>query len=315
MKKLAMLVAVLLAGAALTAQDDPLSTARDLYAAAAYEEALSELTRVGSSAPAPETARDSNAYRVFCLVALGRSPEAETVAESLIRADPMLTLDRYRDVSPRIVSLFATVRGRVLPQLIRDEYRTARALATEKAPDAQSRLTHVVELLGEAKKIGAWDETLADLRLLVDGFLELSRVPAPEIPSIAAPASASAPAPAAAPATVAEAPPASTSPPAAPIRAADGETGVVAPVVVFQPAPQAPRLLLDLVRKLHRTGTFDVVIDERGLVEDVIVRQSMNAAYDALVVATARTWKYRPATKEGVPVRYVKTVAINVPAQ
>lgn len=302
MKQLATLVAVVLAGAAVAAQDDPLRTARDLYTAAAYDEALTELTRVGGSAPAPDTARETSAYRVFCLVALGRTAEAETTAESLIRRDPMLTLDRYRDVSPRIVTLFASVRARVLPQLIRDEYRAARALATEKAPEAESRLKHLTEMLGEAQKIGAWDETLADLRMLVNGFLDLSRASTPEPPT---------PAPVAAAAGEA-AQPASMPPPAAPVTATEGDAGVVAPVVVFQPAPQAPRLLLDLVRRLHRTATFDVVIDERGLVEDVIVRQSMNAAYDALVVATARTWKYRPATKEGVPVKFVKTVAINV---
>jgi TonB family protein len=217
----------------------------------------------------------------------------------------MLTLDRYRDVSPRIVALFASVRARVLPQMIRDEYRTARALATEKAPEAESRLKHLNEMLGEAQKIGAWDETLADLRMLVDGFLDLSRASTPEA---ASPPFAPAPAVAA----VGEAAQASIPPPAAPVTATEGDAGVVAPVAMFQPAPQVPRLLLDLVRRLHRTATFDVVIDERGLVEDVVVRQSMNAAYDALVIATARTWKYRPATKEGVPVKFVKTVAINV---
>ena len=29
------------------------------------------------------------------------------------------------------------------------------------------------------------------------------------------------------------------------------------------------------------------------------VRQSVNAAYDLLVVAAARTWKYQPATRNG----------------
>ena len=69
--------------------------------------------------------------------------------------------------------------------------------------------------------------------------------------------------------------------------------------------------LLDLVRRLRRSGTLDIVIDERGGVADVVVRQSVNAAYDTLVTAAARTWKYRPATKDGVPVRFVKTVVLN----
>jgi len=303
MKRVAILVVLSLAGPA-AAQDDTLRAARDLYASAAYEEALSELTRFAGT-PAPALAREMAAYRAFCLMALGRTAEAETIAESLVREDPTLSIDRYRDVSPRIAAMFASVRMRVLPQLIRDEYRTARSLAVARAPDAGSRLNHVRELLAEAQEIGAWDETLADLRVLVDGFLELSRASAPAAPPAAAtraaatgerPATSVAPDPPSAPTTTASA----------------GDAGVVAPIVISQPAPQVPPGLFDLVKRLRRTGTIDVVIDERGTVEDVIVKQSVNSAYDALIVAAARTWKYRPALKDGVPVKFVKTVAINV---
>ena len=303
MKRVAILVVLSLAGPA-AAQDDTLRAARDLYASAAYEEALSELTRFAGT-PAPALAREMAAYRAFCLMALGRTAEAETIAESLVREDPTLSIDRYRDVSPRIAAMFASVRMRVLPQLIRDEYRTARSLAVARSPDAGSRLNHVRELLAEAQEIGAWDETLADLRVLVDGFLELSRASAPAAPPAAAtraaatgerPATSLAPGPPSAPTTTASA----------------GDAGVVAPIVISQPPPQVPPGLLDLVKRLRRTGTIDVVIDERGTVEDVIVKQSVNSAYDALIVAAARTWKYRPALKDGVPVKFVKTVAINV---
>jgi TonB family protein len=300
MKTLPIVVALSVAGAVLAAQDDPLRTARDLYASAAYEEALYELARVGrSDAPAPAAALEMDAYRAFCLVALGRSGEAETIAESLVRKDPMFTVDQYRDASPRIAAMFATVRKRMMPQLVREEYRTARTRVAEKATDAGSHLIHVRQLLGEAEKIGAWDETLEDLRTLVDGFLELSRAPRPPAPPSSAPAAVEQPG-----ASV------SVSSPAAPVESG-AEAAVVAPVVVSQPAPRVPPELLALVRNLHRTGTIDVVIDERGSVEDVIVRQSINAAFDAWVVAAVRTWKYRPAMKDGVPVRYVKTVVID----
>jgi hypothetical protein len=164
-------IVMLLSAAATSAragQEDPLRTARDLYASTAYEEALSELTRVRSGAAA---AREADAYRAFCLVALGRNSEAEAVAEALVRTDPTVAVD-LREASPRIVELFARVRRRILPQLIRDEYRTARALAAQQAPDADSHLVQVQRMLADAEKAGAWDDTLADLRVLVDGFLE-----------------------------------------------------------------------------------------------------------------------------------------------
>src|SRR5262249_62078289 len=82
---------------------------------------------------------------------------------------------------------FAGVRGRALPKLIKDEYRSARARAVESAPEAQSQLQHVRDLLGTAEQIGAWDETLSDLRLLVDGFLELAHAAEPQnLPEAAA---------------------------------------------------------------------------------------------------------------------------------
>jgi len=288
------------------AQDDPLRTARDLYASAAYEEALSELARVRSAAASSvDTARETDAYRAFCLVALGRNQEAEVVVETLVRTDPMLALD-LRDASPRIEELFVSARKRVLPQLIRDRYRSARALAVQKAPDAESHLKQVKGMLAQAEKIGAWDDTLADLRVLVDGFLDLTGGQV---------ASSSASLPVVQP--VVQQPDASR--PAVPPDPArvytPADAGVVAPVALSQAPPYVPPTLLDLVRRLRRVGAIDIVIDERGSVGEVVVRQSVNTAYDTLVVASVRNWKYRPATKDGVPVRFVKTVLFDADAK
>src|SRR6185295_19580558 len=89
-------IVMLLSAVAATAragQEDPLRAARDLYASAAYEEALSELARVRSGAAAAGAARQADAYRAFCLVALGRNREAEAVAEALVRTGPMVAVD------------------------------------------------------------------------------------------------------------------------------------------------------------------------------------------------------------------------------
>jgi hypothetical protein len=297
MKVLGMIVVLIGAASLATAQDDPLRAARDLYASAAYAEALAELARVESAASTPTTSptttRDTDAYRTFCLVALGRATEAQAVAESLVRRDPMLSIDRFPDASPRIAAMFASVRRRVLPQMIRDEYRVARTLATDKAPEAESRLRHVRELLDTSEQIGAWDETLADVRLIVDGFLELAHGTEARH--------------AASDATVPETP----APPAVEIPSST-DAGVVAPTAVFQPQPSIPPALLNLVRQLHRNGKIDVVINEHGTVDDVTMTQTVSPAYDRLIAAAARTWRYKPALKDGVPIKFVSTVVINV---
>lgn len=303
MKVLALVVTLLAASAAAVAQQDALRTARDLYASAAYEEALSELTRVEGRAPAAAAA-EMDAYRTFCLVALGRTAEAEAVAETLLRQDPMVTIDTYPDASPRLVAIFAAVRKRVLPQVIRAEYRTARALTDAKAPDAEPQLARVRQMLDHAEKTGAWDDTLADLRILVEGFLQLARA---SRPPDAASLSASVAEP--------HAGDAAASSPSAAAEYRFGSAGVVPPVVVSQTLPSVPGPLLDLVRRLRGSETIDILIDERGSVEKVTVTQSVNTAYDTLIVGAARGWKYRPATKDGRPVRFVKTVVIEANAQ
>jgi TonB family protein len=300
MKVLAMIVVLMGTASLVAAQDDPLKTARDLYASAAYAEALAELARVESAAStsptSPTTARDMDAYRTFCLVALGRTAEAQAVAESLVRRDPMLSIGQFPDAAPRIAAMFASVQRRVLPQLIKDEYRVARTAAVEKAPEAESRLRHVRQLLDTAEHIDAWDETLADVRLIVDGFLELAHTAEPRNAAGEATAAAAAPKP--------------TSPPA-PLVASSTDAGVVAPIAVFQPQPNIPPAVLNLVRQLHGTSKIDLLINEEGAVEEVTVKQPVSPAYDKLIVAAARKWRYKPALKDGVPIKFVSTVVIN----
>jgi TonB family protein len=301
MRTLAAILALTGAASLAAAQDDPLKTARDLYGSAAYVEALAELARVGSEASTPATTRDTDAYRTFCLFALGRDAEAQAVAESIVRKDPTFSIDQFPDASPRIVAMFASVRRRVLPQLIKDDYRVTRARAAEGAPDAESRLRNLRQLLETAEHIGAWDETMADVRLIVDGFLDLARASQPHPPADKATTAS---------ATAATAP----ASPAPPVSSPSPSTnaGVIAPVAVFHPQPAIPPALLTLVRQLRRTGSIDVSINEQGTVDDVTVTRSLAPAYDKLLVATAKTWRYKPALKDGVPVKFVSTVVINV---
>jgi TonB family protein len=86
-------------------------------------------------------------------------------------------------------------------------------------------------------------------------------------------------------------------------------------VVIAQPPPNITPALLELVRRLRLPSEIDVTINERGTVDDVVVTRSVNPAYDRAVVAAARAWRYEPATKDGVPIRSVKTVVINAPGK
>jgi hypothetical protein len=319
MKTAHLLCIALMAAGSVARAQDPLTEARDLYAAASYEEALLQLDRAGEAGAGLTAAREIEQYRAFCLFALGRTREAEATLEALIRKDPFMALDR-RDASPRIDTMFASVRERLLPGLIREEYNTARALVQQKSPDAATSLMRVKGMLTLAEQGEFWDNTLADLRMLVDGFLELQNVAV----------DSSAPAPSASPA-IAPVEDLNTSPAPAASNAASpagtnavrdegtsgdhavGTSGTVLepPVAISQPAPRIPSNLRAFIPSSTRIGTYDVHITESGNVSDVVVRQSVSPTYDTLFVRTARTWKYRPAMRDGNPVVSVKTITVS----
>ena len=307
---------------------DPLSAAKDLYASAAYEDALSALSRLDSESSPPQVARQADEYRAFCLYALGRTTEAEAVAEAMITKEPLAPLSAA-DASPRIEAMFVEVRKRLLPSLIRERFRSARSALDQKnfkvaeAPLNQARL-----MIVEAEKLAVKDDGLSDLNVLVDGFLQLVRSTLEQQASTARPAGA-APAPEAA-SRVGSASPAvagasranqpagggsrAVSPPAAPASAGRAysidDQDVSPPVVIDQRMPGLPAEMAQMFRSTHATGLIEIVIDETGNVVDATMRQSVNAAFDGVFLRAARRWKYRPAMKSGVPVRYVKILAL-----
>jgi TonB family protein len=313
---------------------DSLTAAKDLYASAAYEDALSTLTRLteGGGA-APDLARQVDEYRAFCLYALGRTGEAESVAEAMIRRDPMMKLDSP-DVSPRLEVMFSTVRKRLLPSLIRERFKTARtALEQKNLSEAEPQLAEAKLMIADAEKLAIKDDGLADLSVLVDGFLQLVRSTADQREATAQPAAATMPqespavsAPAsrrtdAAPATAARrtesapAPaPRRTEPasvPANPSRVYTvDDVGVVPPTVINQRMPAMTPDLVRITKAMNTSAVVEVVIDEKGDVVDATIIKSVNTSFDSIVVTAARRWKYRPALKDGVAVRYVKTLIL-----
>ena len=48
-----------------------------------------------------------------------------------------------------------------------------------------------------------------------------------------------------------------------------------------------------------------------GEVEAATIRTSVNPVYDRLVLATAKTWRYKPATLGGEPVKFRKMIQLD----
>ena len=284
---------VALAGQVELAAQESLSAARDLYASAAYEEALTMLDDL-KKADAPPDTQGIEQYRAFCLLALGRKADAERAIEDVITTDPMYQPGET-DASPRVRGAFVQVRRRMLPTIARQKYVMAKTTFERKEYAAAAvQFKAALEVMEDPALDPTNESALADLRTLAHGFLELSLA-------------ASAPPPAAEPEA-----PAPDPVPAAPVQPrtySSTDDGVVAPVTLKQ---DLPRPKSAIPASAMGQGVIEVLVDERGQVESAMLRQGVSPLYDRLLLTAAKGWKYRPAMKDGQPVRFRKIIQVTL---
>jgi TonB family protein len=284
MRRAAFFCVVLLAcGIAPAAAAESIQTVKALYAAAAYEDALAAL----NSPDVEGRPVELHQYRVFCLVALGRQGDAEKAMEALIAADPLYVFDPV-ETSPRVQEAFNLRRQQLLPEIAKQFYFEARgALDRKDRLEAIARFERLVTIIDAAKGASA---SLAELRVLASGFLDLSRA-LPE------------PAPVAKPVV-------ETSP-------ARVENRPEAPAIETRPVA----LKQDLPpwnpgdpssRRTAYTGSVRVFVDPSGRVTDAGIVRSVHASYDGALLRAARTWMYQPATRNGVPIGVDLIIEINL---
>jgi hypothetical protein len=280
----------------LRAQGGSLSAARELYTAAAYEEALRMLDGLQGSGPPRQDRQAIGLYRVLCLVAIGRSAEAEHALETLVMQEPLYrpVLD---DLSPRMRATFTDTRKRLLPVAIQQQYREAKAAydRQEFAAAASGFALVLEELADPGIADAAAQPPLADLRTLATGFHDLSVKAAAPPP----------PPPAPAPIVIAAAPPV---PPRDFRRVyTAAEADVILPTPMKQSLPPFAGRLAS-----PTTGVIDVLIDAMGMVEKATLREPIDPRYDAQLLSAAQRWQYKPATIDGVPVKFLKSVQVNL---
>ena len=277
------------------AHGETIDRVKDLYRSAAYEEALAVLDQMAKES-GPTNPVEAREYRLLCLIALERRTEARDAITSMVNADPFYQLSQ---ASPRVRTMFKDVRQSLLPTIAQQAYADAKAAFDRKDPESGAQFERVLTLLNDPDISGV--STVADLRTVASAFRDLSQAlkrvpePTPEIASPAAPDSRA------------------SSVPALPIVYKDGEPGLVVPETLNQtlprwvlPARAAGRELRDWL------GVLEVVIDENGDVVSATLRKSFHPDYDSQLVKAAMSWKYRPAQKDGAPVRFLKIVSVRL---
>jgi TonB family protein len=289
---------ILLLSAAHVRGQDTLAAARDLYASAEYDSALKLLDRL--SGTSSEDQQSIELYRSLCLLAVGRTQDAERSVEMIIARNPLY--QPGDDLSPRMRNAFSEAKKRLLPSIVQQQYADAKgAFDRKEFESAASGFRRVMDALNDPDMGSAASKPpLADLRTLATGFHDLSVKAMP-------PAPAPAPAPAPQPVAVAPTAAAAVARPVSTIYTGE-ERNVVPPQTLAQTLPKYP----GAVPPRGVTGVVEVVIDEGGTVESAAMVVPVTASYDKMVMSAATKWVYIPAMVNGKPVKFRKRIQITV---
>jgi hypothetical protein len=329
----AVAFAIALSATASTAAPT-LDDARALYLGARYEESLAMLHQLHGDTIAEQNTIAS--YQVFCLIALARNDEADRTIDAIVAADPFY-IPAEDVASPRIRDRFRQARRKALPSIVRREYSSAKLAFDRRDPQSSRMFERILALLADPDLDAP---AAGDLRVLSEGFRDLSRSFASTLATPAgtpgatsqlreasagraegsspsdSPAASSRDSVGTSASTSSVAPPprsvATTGVNTPAVRPArEGDPGVSAPVAISQPMPRwVPPAGTDRAREFD--GIIEVLIDTRGSVVSATIRATIHPQYDPQLLQMARSWKFRPATRNGRAVAFTKLVEVRL---
>src|SRR5215208_5553243 len=167
-ERLAAAALAVLVFAVPAAAKESLDDAKKLYEAASFERALDVLGDIDAETA---VAQDVLEYKALCLIALGRSGEAQVVVDGLVTTSPTFQ-PTSGDMSPRFAALVNDARRRLLPELTKRIFNVAREQFRAKdTAAAKESFDRVLRLTADA----VWKDSneADDLRTLASGFLAL----------------------------------------------------------------------------------------------------------------------------------------------
>jgi hypothetical protein len=296
----------------------PLSGAAFVLLLAAWPSALAAQGREGFARVSPE----ASLSEAQALLDAGRPLDAERVLEKAVARRPLAVPDMEGRLSA-VTVLYLRVRARVLPVMAEAMYGSAKAAYDDGRLElASAQFDDLRRLVDSA---GMRIEGLTDLGMLADGFTRLIRrrleppvasIPVEHVTVTAEENSA--------PVAILQPEPVAPVPMAAATRAPEpkpfaswrpqiygpDDSQVTPPAVIDQTLPPwvAPA---GFARRTFQ-GLLAVVVGEDGLVASAEMVAPTFPAYDALLLSTAKRWRYEPAGRDGRAVRFRKVIAINL---
>jgi len=85
------------------------------------------------------------------------------------------------------------------------------------------------------------------------------------------------------------------------------DLNVVPPIALSQQIPAFRGQIREA-----QSFVLEVLIDTMGGVESASMSKSINPQYDRMAVTAAKSWQYQPARLDGVPVKFLKRIQVNL---
>ncbi len=204
-RRLALSVVLACAALAFTAAparaQASLVRAKELYASANYDEALTMLNALGSTSvseggPAAMLYSEDSAsiamYRVLCLVAVGRSADVDAAIDRLVSQHPLFR-PPSDELSPRMRTAVSTARLRLLPPMVQRRYEESKTAYDRGDFSAASiGFKWVLTALTDPDVSQlAGQPPLADIKTLAAGFVGLAEKALAPPPPVSPPARSS----------------------------------------------------------------------------------------------------------------------------
>jgi hypothetical protein len=186
----------------------------------------------------------------------------------------------------------------MLPDLVRERYADAKTLLETKQYGEAEVAFQDVQALVTAAESAAVAGTLADIRLLATEFETVAKDRAARTIIAGTPVPAAGAAP-------------------ADLHVAERtERGVVAPVTIMQRITLGDNAARFAAQRRASptplTADLIIIIGETGRVERAALARPVAPALDEDLVASALRWEYQPARRDGSPVKYAKTVRVEI---
>ncbi len=85
--------------------------------------------------------------------------------------------------------------------------------------------------------------------------------------------------------------------------------GTTAPVAIHKAEPEYTQAARDA--GLQGEVWLTVVIDEKGVPTEIVVKRSLGLGLDEKAIEAVRKWRFKPAMKSGEPVTMNVTIAVS----